>query len=236
MDILKNSARENIFSKLQLAITLVLILFLSVTGATYAYMSTTATNIGTITGNMATVNLTLDVAKVFPTANSENTGVMVPQLSTSGSSSSPLSSALKSGCVDGNGNVVCQVYEIVIKNDGGTATLVVDGTVSFYSNAAMTASINSTMPNLKWKLIRLVDKANPLSSALGTEVDRFASDDNNVFADNVTMVTDFSKSYYMIIWIDETGEEQTIDVGKTFYASIDFNASNGTGVTATFGS
>ena len=37
----------------------------------------------------------------------------------------------------------------------------------------------------------------------------------------------------MIVWINEINDEQS-DEGKTFYGRIDFDSSNGTGVTSTF--
>ena len=116
-----NFIRNNFVTnaKLQLTITLILILFFSITSATYAYFAISATNNNTITGNAATVDLTLSVTKVFPTASTTNTGVIVPQLSVSGSSASPLSTALNSGCFDSNTNVVWQVYKITFQNDGG---------------------------------------------------------------------------------------------------------------------
>ena len=100
---------EKKLTKLQLTITLILVLFISITGSTYAYFAIAGTN-SSLTGNMATVNLTLNVTRVFPKANSTNTGVIVPQLSVSGSATSPLNNALKSGCIDTNQNVVCHVY------------------------------------------------------------------------------------------------------------------------------
>lgn len=231
-----NFIRNNFVTnaKLQLTITLILILFFSITSATYAYFAISATNNNTITGNAATVDLTLSVTKVFPTASTTNTGVIVPQLSVSGSSASPLSVALKSGCVDSNTNVVCQVYMITIQNDGGTATQVVDGEVSFYGDAAMTTNVHSTMPNLKWKLITSANASSPSSSILGTNTDMEANSDKNKFVTNLTLATNDSYTYYMIIWINETNETQAIDEGKTFYGLIEFVSSNGTGVTSTF--
>lgn len=221
-------------TKIQLTVTLILILFLSITGATYAYFAISATNNNTITGTAATVNLTLDVSKIFPTTSSTNTGVMVPQLSVSESTTSPLANALKGGCVDGNGNIVCQVYKITIQNLGGTATQVVDGKVSFYGNAAMTTDVSVTMPNLKWKLITSVNTSNPSSSVLGTNADNVANFGDNKFVSNLTLVTNASFDYYMIVWINETNADQPTDKGKTFYGKIQFDSSNGTGVTSTF--
>lgn len=222
------------YNKLQVTITMILVLFLCITGATYAYFAISETNTNTITGTAATVNLTLNVDKIFPTADSDNTGAMVPQLSTSGSATSPLATALKNGCVDANQNVVCQVYKITIQNAGGTATQVVDGSVSFYSNVAMTADVSTAMPNLKWKLITSANVTTPANSVLGSNADLAANFNNNIFANDVTLVTDASYQYYMIIWINETGGEQAVDVGKTFYGKIQFNSANGTGVTSTF--
>lgn len=224
---------QKVFTKTQLTITLVLVLFLAVTGATYAYFAISATN-DTITGNAATVNLTLTVDRVFPTSSSINTGAMVPQLSTSGSSSSALASALKNGCVDSNTNVVCQVYQITIANQGGTATQVVDGEVSFYGNSALTTDVHTTMPNLKWKLITSVDVNTPANSILGTNADNEANFNGNLFVTNLTLSTNDSYTYYMIVWINETNTVQTSEPGKSFYGKIQFDSSNGTGVTSTF--
>ena len=224
---------KKMVTKMQLTITLILILFLSITGATYAYFAISATN-NTITGNAATVNLTLTVSKVFPTSSSTNTGVMVPQLSTSGSSSSALSTALKNGCVDANTNVVCQVYKITIQNVGGTATQVVDGMVSFYGDSGMTTNVHTTMPNLKWKLINSADATTPSNSVLGTSVDLEANSDANKFVSDLTLVTNAKFDYYMIIWINEIDADQPSEPGKSFYGKIQFESSNGTGVTSTF--
>lgn len=221
-------------SKIQVTVTIVLFLMFSVTGATFAYFAVSAEDTNTITGNAATVNLTLDVNRVFPTSTSANTGVMVPQLSVSGSNSSPLSNALKSGCVDGNGNVVCQVYKIDIANIGGSAVQVVDGFISFYGNTSLTTDVSVTMPSLRWKLISSININTPSSSVLGTDVDKVANFNDNVFADDITLGTNDSETYYIIIWVNETTYDQPTDEGKSFYAKIGFNSSNGTGVTSTF--
>lgn len=227
-----NFEQEN-YNKVHVAVTLILILFFCITGATYAYYAFTATN-ETISGEAAVVNLTLTVDKIFPMDDSDTTGTIVPQISTSGSNVSPLSAALKKGCVDDNKNIVCQVYKIVIENVGGTATQVVDGSISFYSDAALTTDVSVEMPNLKWKLIESVDINDPTNSVLGTNIDLTANFSKNVFAKDVTLVNDTSLEYYMIIWINETSNEQEKDEGKSFYSKVEFNSSNGTGVTSMF--
>lgn len=222
-------------TKIQFFVALILVLFFSVTSSTYAYFAFSVTD-NTINGEAATVDLNLDVTRIFPTASSDNTGVMVPQLSTSGSSNSALSSALKNGCVDGNKNIICQVYKVNIQNISGTAAQVVDGSIAFYGNSAMTNDVSTTMPNLRWKLITSADATTPSNSILGNNVDLVAdANDDNVFADNITMTIGDEENYYIIIWINETQEDQVVDVGKSFYAKIYFDSSNGTGVTSNFG-
>lgn len=221
-------------TKTQLTISLVLMLIISITGATYAYLSIASVNNNTIKGNMATVNLELDVNRIYPKTENGHTNVLVPQLSTNAA----LSSALKGECVDANQNLACQVYEIVIQNNGGTAAQVVDGTISFYSNQAMTQDISTTMPNLKWKLITSVDKNNPTNSVLGTNTNNIASATSTNFASNLTLTNGITRTYYIIIWINELNTDQpdksTTSLEKNFYAKISVDSSNGTGVTATF--
>lgn len=227
---------NQVITRTQLTITLILILFCSITGATYAYFAISATNNNTITGNAATVNLTLNVERVFPTESNTNTGVMVPQLSTSASATSPLANALKSGCVDANQNVVCQVYKITIANIGGTATQVVDGKVSFFGNSAMTKNITTVIPNLSWRLVESVNVTTPASSVLGSRVDNIASSTPYTFVSKLTLATNNSFDYYMIIWVDETNSDQSAEEGQTFYGNFEFSSSNGTGVTSAFSS
>ena len=219
------------FPELKVTIALVITTFLTVVSSTYAYYYYAADNRNTITGNMATVNLDLEVTMLLPTK--ESTSVMVPQKSTSGNNSSALSTALKNGCVDDNKNIVCQVYRIRIKNDGGTATEIVDGSISFYANREMTDSSSTKMPNLKWKLITSVDTTNNNNSILGTNIDNAASGTPAKFAEDIRLETNDVVPFYMIIWFNETNNDQ-IDQDNTFYGKVSFESSNGTGVTATF--
>ena len=222
-------------TKLQLTITLIIILLISITGTTYAYFTISGTN-NTITGNMATVNLTLDISRIFPIENSDNTGVIVPQLSTSGSATSPLASALKNACIDANKNIVCQVYKINIQNVGGTATQVVNGNIYFYSDSSLTRDASIEIPNLKWKLITSANQTTPGNSVLGTNTDNVAdANGNNAIVSNLEMPTSSSHDYYIIVWLNETEDLQALDAGKTFYAKVEFDASNGSGVTGVFG-
>ena len=230
---MKKKIKKNNFKVLinKTTIILVLVTFLSVVGSTYAYFTFSIDNRSTITGNMATVNLELQVTPILPVK--ESTGVMVPQKSVSGSGTSALATALKNGCVDDNKNIVCQVYSIYVINNGGSATETVDGEISFFANQSMTEASEIKMPNLNWKLITSVDTTNNSNSVLGTNIDNAASGTPTKFARNVELGTNDSETFYMIIWFNETDDAQ-IDKNNTFYGKVEFNSSNGTGVTATF--
>ena len=229
-----NNRNEKIVGKTQLTVTLILILLFSVSGTTYAYFAMTDSNNNTITGNMATVDLTLDVTRIYPEENANTTGVMIPQLETKAA----LESALKGKCVDANNNVACQVYKVVIENKGGSATEVVDGKVAFFSNSAMTNDISLLMPNLKWRLVSSVNESNPSSSVLGNNSNHIANAIDTSFVSNLSLTTNSKFTYYLIVWINEINDDQndksTHEVTKTFYGRVTFDSSNGTGVTAAF--
>ena len=181
---------------------------LLIIGGTYAYYALTASN-NSIAGTAGEADLSLEVVNQHP----NNEEYLVPQLEKG------LATAISSNynCVDDNNNTVCQVYSIKITNTG-TATVKVNGTITF-------GNIDK-MPNLKWRLIQ--DK-----NTYGNYSSHYASLDDARFDSNLTLRKGASKTYYMVIWIDEVDENQS-DTGK-YNATIDFSSSNGTGVTSTVG-
>ena len=97
------------------------------------------------------------------------------------------------------------------------------------------------MPNLKWKLIDSVDVVTPANSVLGSRSDLEANNNstNGRFVTNLSLAMNASQRYYVIVWINEIGTDQTdkstsSDNPKVFYGKVQFDSSNGTGVTSTF--
>ena len=181
---------------------------LLIIGGTYAYYALTASN-NSIAGTAGEADLSLEVVDQHP----NNEEYLVPQLEKG------LETAISSNynCVDDNNNTVCQVYSIKITNTG-TATVKVNSTITF-------GNIDK-MPNLKWRLIQGKNTYGKYSS-------HYASLDDARFDSNLTLRKGASKTYYMVIWIDEVDENQP-DTGK-YNATIDFSSSNGKGVTSTVG-
>lgn len=203
---------NNDSKKIITLVVLILTVVICTTSATYAYFAFSATNNNTITGTAASVSLTLSVSKNLPTKT--NTGVLVPQLETA------LASALSSGCVDANTNVVCQVYTITVTN-ASTSQIVVNGSITFAGS--------TNMPNLKWRKMTN-------ASTLGSNTTNAANTTSaQALASSVTLKPSGQSgnvaTYYIIIWINETGAVQT-DKG-TYTATVSFTSSNGTGVTST---
>jgi len=106
-------------------------LVVAIIGATFAYFTATAAN-NVITGNMATVKLSLDVTK--KSTVDESLGGMIPM--SNGMVHQAVTNASSKGiCVDDNGNAVCQIYKITLTNDS-TAGQYVDGYVALKGGSA----------------------------------------------------------------------------------------------------
>lgn len=201
-------------------VVLILTVMVCTTSATYAYFALAPATNSAVTGTAASASLSLSVTKNFPTK--ANTGVLVPQ------KEAALASAMGStyGCVDGNTNIVCQVYTITVTNNS-SAQVVVNGTITF---------ANSTkMPNLKWR--RTTNTTTLGSNA--TNAANTASEQS--LASNITLkksgVSGNTATYYIVVWInaqlDSSGNEVAQTDTGTYTATIKFTSSNGTGITST---
>ena len=196
-------------------------------GATFAYFAIGASDNSTITGTVATTGLELTVTRVAPTTTNYNSSskIFVPQLNRT------LANAIGT-CVDGNGNVVCGVYSIAVRNTS-TSTVSLTGTLTFDGI--------SSMANLSWKplenattintssygnsfLYKATSVASTNSATSGTANARLVS--------NLSLGNNASSTMYVVVWINEIEDEQT-DSG-TFTATVSFEASNGEGITSTF--
>lgn len=225
--------QDNDSKKIITMLILIFILMVCTTGATYAYFALSATN-NTATGTVATANLSVTVTPVA--LKTGNTGIMVPQLETA------LGTAMNdtNKCVDGNNNIICKAYTIVVTNDS-TAAVKVKGTIQF--------SGNENMPNLKWR--RATGSTTLGDTGVSIAVGNDVSTTYDIVAGTSCYVEQNSKqdvgctdinlkqagvdgssvTYYIVVWINETGAQQT-DSGS-WRGIIKFEGENGTGVTST---
>ena len=225
---------KKIKNKNIIIVALIMTLAISVTGSTYAFFALSATATNKFTGTVATASL--DVVVSPATLKSNNTGVFVPQ------KMAGLGTAMNTTnqCVDGNGNIVCKVYTITVTNNSN-AGAIVRGSIMF----------NSVTPNLKWRRVKsttALDTATTGSYAGVAAVSKIKLDlttgnscPNTGASPDCTDVIlsakggeNPSETYYIVIWINETGsEQQTADAGKSFEAVVSFEGRDGTGITST---
>lgn len=192
-----------------------LTLIVAIVGATFAYFSLQASDENTVKGNAAKVGLSLEVRKVSVDAS----GDLIPLDETLLEKAIAGDSATENQmCVDKNGNTVCQVYELKVTNEGTAATAV---------NGSLTLTAE-TITNLKWQI--MTDQSTPV-----TDSGQFKTTDDTEVAKNDTIEANpGSKTYYVMIWIDETENKQNdSDVGS-FTGVVSFTSADGSGVTGTF--
>ena len=215
--------KENGLSLKGFIILLIIVFFISVLSSTYAYFVFSRTNEEDITGDAATIDLTLNVRRVLPIESKK----IVPQLS-----GNPLQSAIRSGCVDTRDNGVCQVYEIKIIN-GSTVPIELDGSIVFRGREEENKTIEELIPNFKWMLISSFDEEDIENAVLGDSAMNNVTSTRTNFDSNVEISANGNKVYYIVLWVNEIGNEQE-GYSQLFFGDVSFTASNGMGITASF--
>lgn len=218
----------------------ILTILVAIAGATFAFFQVTAN--ATFTGNSAYVANPLSLTVTHETASTVGTKKLIPLVDTT------LQTAVtgydnNGSCLDVNENAICQVYSITIENLT-TTNYYVSGTLTFTTNPATTATTG--MPNLKWA------KGNSATSGFPTTTGPFftsfsTATSNVALTTQTTNLTDTvfltangttgdSKTFYIAVWISETGAVQN-DSG-TFTGTVSFTGysdqdSQVTGITST---
>ena len=195
------------FRKEQLPLYIVGIISLVVVGFvvnyTYSFFAVNKTNNNVIAGEAESMSIDLKVEKKAP----NNDNKLVPQLD------EYITSAVKGvngSCVDGNNNNICQVYKITVKNGGSS-------TVPFNGEVVLDAKEN---PNLKWAVI----SGEATSGAKPTLKSNAYSHTHKQLTTKEEYKGGQIKEYYIVVWISETGIEQT-DTGK-FTGVVNFNTAS----------
>lgn len=231
--------KEHDFRNIVLTFLGVFVILAAVSGGTFAYYAFSATNNTTITGTAATASLTLAITKVAPTTS----GPLVPQLE------STINSAIKgwnnTACVDKNTNKVCQIYSITVTNDS-TATATVGATLTF------NYATGSAFQNLRWAVLSGVPtssstKANSTNvPVMNTSYTYWLANGNNTSGVTNTRnkigtatLGDKNSStktvtWYVVVWINETGSAQDSTDKGTFTGVVDVTDSSGKGLTSAF--
>ena len=238
------------------AVTGVATLVVAIIGATFAFFAASATDNTNITGDIASAGgVTVVAAPVTATGTD-----LVPLNVTANEGKNDegdfvdtveqLEAALTADetCVDDNGNNVCQIYKITVKNLSTTSTITTRG----YLTLAGTGSTN-----LKWQLLDSTYATDGAAPEYATIVPQDTRGNLTVGGNSIATVggaigegTAISSNvlgaeddieYYVMVWLEETGTEQQDEdaegsfLGTVFFTAVDASGDE-TGITASFAS
>lgn len=194
-------------------------LVVAIIGATFAYFSASTTNNQDVKGSTASgASLSMVITRVSDAGTAAN---MIPMLTTD--LQKGVTGTSSKSCIDANGNTVCQVYKITVKNGSADIGINVKGTMNLASDAK----------NMKWEVLTdaTTVKTDGTVVAQGTE---------GVIVANQALTKSGSQDFYLVVWLEETNKEQDADdAGKSFTGTVTFNGvnsdgSSSTGITAKF--
>lgn len=198
-------------------------LVVAIIGATFAYLSASATNNEDLTGTTASgASLAIVISKVSASGTEKN---MIPMKATDLQKGVTGVTDKGGSCIDANGNTVCQVFKVTVTNGSKDIGINVKGTMN----------LGSTAKNMKWQV--LTD-----ATTVNTNAATVAQDTEGVIVENQALTASGSKDFYLVVWLNDTGAPQdTDDAGKEFTGTVTFNGVNSdgsasTGITAKFNS
>lgn len=194
-------------------ISLAIAFILSAITITFSYFSSQAngTDKG-VNAKTAKLGLTLDVRRVtnektvglFPLADSELRNA--------------LAGTTYGSCVDSMNKGRCQVYEIKLKNTGNI-------TATTTGSLSLNAALKSKFTNLKWQEIR--------SATDITAVGSVHTMNNTSWKSNYVMGANTTATFYVIVWISDTGDSQNNTDRGSFNGVINFSSTAGVSANAT---
>ena len=193
----------------------ILTIIVAIAGTTFAFFQVTATN-NNITGESAYVANNLELKVTL--SSTAATGKLVPQLEKTGTTNilqkAVTGATGKGSCIDENGNTICKVYTITVTNKTSTK-FYVTGTLSLDA---------ANMQNLKW-----ATGTSATAGFDGTSTTTVHPKNYTSLVSNVELAGGASKSYFIVVWISETGAAQT-DSGN-FTGTVTFNGYSTSGTT-----
>ena len=191
-------------------------LIVAIIGATFAYFSVSANiaNKNDIAGS--TVELSETTITGTLTRETPSTVSMVPLKTEDLQKGITGEGGQK--CIDENGAKVCDIYTLTINNTSNAP-------VSLAGNLTITAT---DMADLRWSLLESTTSA---TGATAKEVS-----DTVIVANELLAAKTGTKTYYFVIWFNETEENQNTQAGKSYTGTVSFTAANGGKITAQFSS
>ena len=250
--VLKNNSRRILYITV-----IVAALFVAVVSGTFAYFQASVTSpSGAINGGIYDVTAALNsitVTKISRSTAAPNGDNLIPFETDNGTTtkSAMINIALNNGCVDLKGYTSCHVYKIDIKEAANAPRVPISGTISItgtkISNLKFTI-INTRSTNDKTVIepkngetsLSMTDTYydGAVTYASSTATLNF-TDITGTTNDNFLPANTTDNYYYLIVWLEDTGSDQTsANSGGNYSGTVTVNAVNGSNqhITATFSS
>lgn len=203
-------------------------LIVAIIGATFAYFTINATldntqadNIGGTAADFGEGTVTYTITKV-----TDGTEALIPLGSASvGTATDQRTAALNATnmCVDTNGNKVCDVYKVVLTNNSTNASAVLSGT--FTLTAADT-------DNFMWSSYEATGDAELAKASLASATANAKT--TTTLETNQTLAAGASNTYFIMVWLNDTGAPQNDDMAKQYQGTLAFNSGEGNKIVAQF--
>ncbi len=205
--------------KIMYYVILVVLIVVITASFTYAYFSASTKSDDDIKGSTLDVSLGLKVNKISATGSRGESLIPIYDGSIAGYDSQ-LETASKSefNCVDKNGYTVCQIYEVIVSNEGSD-DISVNAFVSFDKG-----NVN----NLKWTLM---SDANTVTN---TDRHSIVNNTNDIIASSILLSGNGSKKLYFMVYVNNTGADQTEEDRDGFTGTVTVSSTSGEEITAVF--
>lgn len=197
----------------------VILIIIVTISATYAYFSASTSSNNDIKGSTLDINLGLKVNKISATGSMSDNLIPIYDGSIDGYSSQLETAAMERyNCVDKNNYTVCQIYEVIISNTGKNDTSV-NTFISFNKK-----NVN----NLKWASM---SDANTVISGQTHDI---VNNVNNTIASNIKLVGNGSDKLYFMVYVNNTGNDQSEQDKDGFTGTVTVSATTGEKIQVTF--
>ena len=245
-------------------------LVVAIIGATFAFFSASKTNDTDITGNTAEAGgLTVTANRITTGTNDNIIPLNLIANQTDKDTVDQFAKAMEGKCKDSLGNNVCDIYEVVVSNLSKTSTVNVQGKLSLSTsttknmywtliNADVTKDTAGELTTYTFNGATAIADFSMVPQAktgfLTYSAEKEAEGSENAGLNKAQSLKLYgtdnsasgasSKTFYVLVWLEETGAEQqdddasTTELRREYKGTITFDAvdANGTksGVTATF--
>lgn len=189
---------EKKLNKILVSVLAVILITTLTVGVTYAYL--VAHDSQNITVKSASgINSVLTLTTVKETSN------MVPIMD------NKIVTAIKNNCVDKNNYDVCSLYNVKLTNTSSVESLY---------GYVRTVSSSYTTTNLRYQIFDSSYNAVTDVMTISNSSDGFVYFEKS--SSKLTITSNGTKNYYFVIWLTDTGAEQSSDYSKVFNGAIGF--------------